>query len=126
MEIRYEEMYTHVLPAIESKKSEFEVYQLPNSYRERYLELLCNEKMEKKRYMLCCHFIKVINDVLSISSAEFMTFEQIEKYKSSNWFTDINKEELHLLLNPKNALNNISSFDSKRIVFHNKHVAFFT
>ena len=31
-----------------------------------------------------------------------MTFEQIEKYKSSNWFKDINKEELQLLLNPKN------------------------
>ena len=64
--------------------------------------------------------------LLSISSAEFMTFEQIDNHKSSNWFSEINQEELQLLLNPRNELNNNRSFDSERIVFHNKHVAFFT
>ncbi|PZX07111.1 ComN-like post-transcriptional regulator [Psychrobacillus insolitus] len=102
MEIRYKEMYTHVLPAIESKKSEFEVYNYQTVTEEDIWNYCVTKKWRKEDIaMLPLH--KVINDVLSISSAEFMTFEQIEKYKSSNWFKDINKEELQLLLNPKNT-----------------------
>ncbi|WP_313891741.1 post-transcriptional regulator [Psychrobacillus sp.] len=100
MEIRYEEIYTHVLPALESKKSEFEVYQY-NTVTEKDIWKYCISKKWRKKDIAELALHQIVNDVMTISPAEFMTFEQIDQFKTSNWFSEINQEELQLLLNHK-------------------------
>lgn len=100
LKITYEEIYLHVLPALESKKSEFEVYRY-KKVSEQDIWNFCITKKWKKKIVPEIPLHHIVNDILSISPAEFMTFEQIENSKTSNWFSDINQEELQLLLNPK-------------------------
>ena len=100
MKITYEEIYSHVLPALESKKTEFEVYQY-KTVTEIDIWNFCITKKWRKKVVPEIPLYQIINDILSISPAEFMTFEQIENFKTSNWFSEINQEELQLLLNHK-------------------------
>ncbi|WP_144511185.1 post-transcriptional regulator [Bacillus sp. FJAT-22090] len=102
MENVYEDIFTHVLPALESKKSEFEVYQYA-TVTERDIWKYCVEKKWRKIDISTLALHQIVNDVLSITSAEFMTYEQIDQFKTSNWFSEVNQEELQLLLNPKNV-----------------------
>ncbi|TQR19220.1 post-transcriptional regulator [Psychrobacillus vulpis] len=101
MENTYEEIFKHVLPALESKKSEFEVYQY-KTVSEKDIWNFCNTKKWRKKVVAEIPLHQIVNDILSISPAEYMTFEQIENFKTSNWFSEINQEELQLLLNHKN------------------------
>ena len=48
MENHYKEMFTHVLPAIESKKSEFEVYQYQTVTEEDIWKYCVTKKWRKK------------------------------------------------------------------------------
>ena len=100
MKITYEEIYSHVLPALESKKTEFEVYQY-KTVTEIDIWKFCITKKWRKKVVPEIPLYQIINDILSISPAEFMTFEQIENFKTSNWFSEVNQEELQLLLNHK-------------------------
>lgn len=100
MKITYEEIYSHVLPALESKKTEFEVYQY-KTVTENDIWNFCITKKWRKKVVPEIPLYQIINDILSISPAEFMTFEQIENFKTSNWFSEVNQEELQLLLNHK-------------------------
>lgn len=45
---------------------------------------------------------EIVNGVLALTPAEFMTYTQIEEQRDSNWFSDLNNDELQLLLSPKN------------------------
>jgi len=101
LENTYEDIFTHVLPALESKKSEFEVYQY-DTVTEKDIWKYCVTKKWRKQNVLSLPLYQIVNDVLSISPAEYMTFEQIQNSRTSNWFSEINQEELHLLLNSKN------------------------
>lgn len=102
MEKTYEEIFTHVLPALESKKSEFEVYQYA-TVTEKDIWKYCVSKKWRKKDIASLPLYQIVNDVLSISPAEYMTYEQIDQFKTANWFSEINQEELQLLLNPKNV-----------------------
>lgn len=104
MKITYEEIFTHVLPVLESKKSEFEVYQY-KTVSEKDIWSFCITKKWRKKNVPEIPLYQMVNDILSISPAEFMTFEQIENFKTSNWFSEINQEELQLLLNHKKEDN---------------------
>lgn len=95
----YEDIFTHVLPAIESKRNEFIVYQY-DTVTEKDIWKFCVTKKWKKKDIASLPLYQIINDILTISPAEFMTFEQIENQRTSNWFSEINQEELKLLLNP--------------------------
>lgn len=99
MENNYEDIFTHVLPAIESKRNEFVVYQY-NTVTEMDIWKFCVTKKWKKKEISSLPLYQIINDILTISPAEFMTFEQIENQRTSNWFSEINHDELQLLLNP--------------------------
>ncbi|QUG42208.1 hypothetical protein KD050_02640 [Psychrobacillus sp. INOP01] len=99
MENNYEAIFTHVLPAIESKRNEFVVYQY-NTVTEKDIWKFCVTKKWRKKDIASLPLYQIINDILTISPAEFMTFEQIENQRTSNWFSEINQDELQLLLNP--------------------------
>lgn len=50
--------------------------------------------------ILAMRMHEMAHDILHVSSAEFMTFTQIEEQRSSDWFSAINSEELQILLAP--------------------------
>lgn len=100
MENSYNHIFEHVLPALESKKSEFKVYQY-ETVTEEDIWKYCVEKKWRKLDVLSLSLHQIVNDVLSITPAEYMTYEQIQNSRSSNWFSEINQEELQVLLNPQ-------------------------
>ena len=65
----------------------------------------CVTKKWRKKDISLLPLYQIINDILTISPAEFMTFEQIDNQRTSNWFAEINQDELRMLLN--------SDFDEK-------------
>ena len=100
MENTFEDIFTHILPALESKKTEFEVYQYA-TVTESDIWKYCVTKKWRKKDIANLRLYQIVNDVLSVSPAEYMTYEQIGQFKTENWFSEINKDELQLLLNPK-------------------------
>ncbi len=102
MENLHNDIYTHVLPALESKKNEFKVYQYDTVNEMDLWKYLVHKKWRKKE-VTSISLHQIVNDIMSLTPAEYMTFEQIENYRSSNWFAEINQEELQVLLNPKKA-----------------------
>lgn len=99
MENNYEDIFAHVLPAIESKRNEFVIYQY-DTVTEKDIWKYCVTKKWRKKDISSLPLYQIINDILTISPAEFMTFEQIDNQRKSNWFSEINHEELKMLLNP--------------------------
>ncbi|MEK5147550.1 post-transcriptional regulator [Psychrobacillus sp. FSL K6-4615] len=95
---KYEEIFAHVLPAIESKRNEFFVYQY-ETVSEKDIWKYCVTKKWRKKDISLLPLYQIINDILTISPAEFMTFEQIDNQRTSNWFAEINQDELRMLLN---------------------------
>ncbi len=102
MENLHNDLYSHVLPALESKKSEFTVYQY-DTVTEKDIWKYCITKKWRKKDVASIPLYQMVNDIMSITPAEYMTFEQIQDYKTSNWFAEVNQEELQILLNPKNS-----------------------
>ena len=100
MENTYEDIFLHVLPALESKKSEFKVYNY-GTVTENDIWKYCITKKWRKQNIATLPLHRIVNDVLSVTPAEYMTFVQIQNSRTSNWFSEINQEELKLLLNPK-------------------------
>ena len=99
MENNYDDIFTHVLPALESKRNEFVVYQY-DTVTEKDIWKFCVTKKWRKKDIASLPLYQIINDILTISPAEFMTFEQIDNQRTSNWFAEINQDELQMLLNP--------------------------
>ncbi|MDN4607114.1 post-transcriptional regulator [Sporosarcina highlanderae] len=100
MTIRFEEKFNHALPAIESKREEFRLYGYPTVTNEEIWKFCIRRKWRKKNIEeMPIH--EIVNSILRLTSAEFMTFTQIEEQRDANWFSDLNSDELQLLLSPK-------------------------
>ena len=100
MGIDYEHIYQHVLPALESKRNEFNHYQYDSVTEEDIWKYLLRKKWRKKDVSELPLY-QMINDIMKISPAEYMTNTQVEEFKTANWFSDLNQEELQVLLNPQ-------------------------
>nr|WP_285851344.1 post-transcriptional regulator [Sporosarcina aquimarina] len=66
----------------------------------------CVQKKWRKRNITEMRTYALINDVLELTPAEYMTYTQIEEQRGSDWFSDLNSEELQLLLSPKKNSEN--------------------
>lgn len=95
----YHEIFTHVLPALESKRNEFVVYQY-DTVTEQDIWKYCVTKKWRKKDVPSLPLYQIINDILTISPSEFMTFEHIENQRTANWFSEVSQDELQMLLNP--------------------------
>ena len=91
------ELYDHVMPALESKKSEFHVYQY-TSVTEADIWNYCMKKKWKNKDVKEMRMYEIVNDILSTSPAKYMTHTQIEESRTSNWFSQLNQDELQVLL----------------------------
>ena len=98
--IKYEKLFDHVRPAVESKMNEFHFYGY-STVTEQDIWKYCVQKKWRKRTIDDMRTYELINDVMELTPAEYMTYTQIEEQRASDWFSDLNSEELQLLLSPK-------------------------
>ena len=103
VKIQFEKLYVQALPAIQSKQSELILYGYPTVTNWEIWDY-CVKKKWRKKDLSTMRIHEIVNDVLRLTSAEFMTYTQIEEQRGSNWFSDLNSDELQLLLSPKSSV----------------------
>ena len=99
MSTQFRQLFEHMLPAIESKKTEFHLYGY-TTVTDADIWTFCVKKKWRKNDIEKMGLHEIANGILKISPAEFMTYTQIEEQRGSNWFSDLNSDELQILLTP--------------------------
>lgn len=100
METDFGHIFTHMLPALESKRNEFHLYGYTTVTKED-IWIYCIRKVWRGKDVSKMRTYQIANDILLISPATFMTHAHIEEQRQTDWFSDVNNEELQILLNPK-------------------------
>lgn len=96
---QYEQLFSYMLPVIDSKKTEFHLYGYPTITNED-IWTFCVKKKWRKKDIAAMRKHEMVNEILQVTPAQFMMFTQIEEQRDSNWFSDLNSEELQILLSP--------------------------
>lgn len=99
MEIHFEEIFNKMLLVLESKKQEFHLYGY-TTVTEEAIWTYCIGKVWRNENVEEIATHKMVNDILHISPAAFMTYTQIEAQREDDWFSDLNTDELQMLLEP--------------------------
>lgn len=102
MTIQFEQLFKQALPAVQSKRNELRLYGYPTVTDDEIWKY-CIQKKWRKKKMEDMPIHEVVSGILRLTAAEFMTYTQIEQQRDSNWFSDLNNDELQLLLSPKKA-----------------------
>ena len=105
MELQFEQIYTNMLPAIESKMTEFHLYGY-TTVTEVDIWTYCVQKKWRNKDVSSMRTYEIANDILQLLPAAFMTFTQIEAQRSSDWFSDLNSDELQNLLKKEKPRTN--------------------
>src|SRR5699024_3464833 len=90
---KFTDQYDVVLPALESKCSEFRFYQYA-TVTPKDLWKYCTDKKWKKRDIGDMRLHEMVNDILALSPAEYLSYYQIEGFKKDQWFSAEGAEEL--------------------------------
>lgn len=99
MSMQYEQLFEKIRPAIDSKMEEFKHYQYDAITAEE-LWRFCIEKKWRKKNIEQLRLHEIISTVFSVSPSDIVSFNQVEFLQSNDWFTDLNTEELKMLLGP--------------------------
>lgn len=99
MSTSHGQLFIDMLPALISKKNEFHFYGY-TTVTEEDIWIYCVRKTWRRKDVNSMRVHEIANDILRILPAAFMTFTQIEEQRSSDWFSDLNSDELQILLNP--------------------------
>ncbi|MFC5591116.1 post-transcriptional regulator [Sporosarcina soli] len=106
MTLQFEQLFIQVLPAVESKKNEFHLYGY-TTVTEEEIWTYCIRKKWRKKDVDSMKLHEIVNSILQVTPAEFMTYTQIEEQRGSDWFSDLNSEELQILLSPQKQENKL-------------------
>ncbi|MCP3741201.1 post-transcriptional regulator [Rossellomorea sp. BNER] len=89
----YLHYYDMLYPALKSKVEEFEVL----GYKDATISSLWTYLLKKKWKKTNGHprLFQLVSDILSVKPGEYMNFETVEAFRSPNWFTDLDEEELN-------------------------------
>ncbi|WP_172369061.1 post-transcriptional regulator [Sporosarcina jiandibaonis] len=98
-------IYAKMLPALQSKMNEFHLYGYTTVTVED-IWIYCIRKIWRKKDVTQMGSHQIMNDILQILPAAFMTYTQIEAQRNSDWFSDLNSADLQILLNPKKDVEN--------------------
>lgn len=93
-------LFTKMIPALISKKNEFHLYGY-TSVTEEDIWVYCLGKVWRNKEVNSLRIHHIANDILGILPAAFMTYTQIEEQRNSDWFSDLNSDELQTLLSPE-------------------------
>ncbi|MCR2820513.1 post-transcriptional regulator [Lederbergia panacisoli] len=92
--------YLHMLePALTSKAEEFAVLGYGKVKTEDLWSFLTKKKWKKHKEGI--RIYELVSDILSMKVGEFMNFATVEAFKSPDWFSDIESDELQELLQVK-------------------------
>ncbi|MDV6377194.1 hypothetical protein ORD22_02820 [Sporosarcina sp. GW1-11] len=94
------ELYAQVLPALESKKNEFNFYGYAEISEEALWDYFVVKKWRKKD-VSTMHAYEMIADVFALTPAQFMTHTQTEAQRNSKEYPELSDEERALLFSPK-------------------------
>lgn len=93
-------LYDKVEMILDSKVSEFELYHFTTVTKQDLWEFAKLKFWKKKRLdELPLH--QIVADLYAISPSTYMSVTQIQQFKSENWFSELKKEDLEQLLNPR-------------------------
>ena len=99
MSIQHEQLFEKIRPAIDSKIEECKYYQYDAITAEE-LWRYCVEKKWRKKNIEQLRLHEIIATIFAISPSDIVSFNQVEFLQSNDWFTDLNTEELKMLLGP--------------------------
>ncbi|MDD1502220.1 MULTISPECIES: post-transcriptional regulator [unclassified Lysinibacillus] len=99
MSMQYEQLFEKIRPAIDSKMEEFKHYQYDAITAEE-LWRFCIEKKWRKKNIEQLRIHEIISTIFSVSPSDIVSFNQVEFLQSNDWFTELNTEELKMLLGP--------------------------
>lgn len=97
MEANHNHLFTKMMPALISKKNEFHLYGYA-SVTEEEIWTYCLRKVWRNQDVQSLRIHQLANGILSILPAAFMTYTQIEEQRNVDWFSDLNNDELQILL----------------------------
>ncbi|MCL1695025.1 MULTISPECIES: post-transcriptional regulator [unclassified Lysinibacillus] len=99
MSMQHEQLFEKIRPAIDSKMEEFKHYQYDAITAEE-LWRYCVEKKWRKKNIEQLHLHEIIATIFAVSPSDIVSFNQVEFLQSNDWFTELNTEELKMLLGP--------------------------
>jgi hypothetical protein len=82
--MNWEEMHLHVQPAIQSKVEEFHLYGFNRANESEVWE--CLKKKKWKRNEVPKPLREVVNDILSLSISDYMSYITVQAYKQPYQF----------------------------------------
>lgn len=100
MKRQHDKLFRHVFPALQTKMNEFKYYDY-NAISIDDLWNYCIVKKWRKKQIEKLPLHEIVSTILNISPSEIVSHGQIQEFQSSNWFSDLNNDELQFLLNPK-------------------------
>lgn len=92
----YQSYYQKVKPALKSKAEELTLLGLGAMKEEDIWNYLTQKKWKHPQEEI--HLYQLVNDILTTSGSQFMTFVTIEAYKAPDIFGSLSTEEMNELL----------------------------
>lgn len=99
MSMQHEQLFEKIRPAIDSKMEEFKHYQY-NAITAEELWRYCVEKKWRRKNIEQLRIHEIIATIFAVSPSDIVSFNQVEFLQSNDWFTELNTEELKMLLGP--------------------------
>lgn len=96
MENLHPDLFKKVLPAIQSKIEEFQHYGYEHITKEDLWNYCVNKKWRKK-IIEELKLYEVVETIFSISASEIVSYTQIKSFSTSDWFGELNQDELNEL-----------------------------
>jgi hypothetical protein len=97
--VEHERLFKQVLPVLNSKLEEIKL----NGYEGIAIEDLwnfCLQKKWRKKNLAEIRIHEVVSTIFSLRASEIVSHLQIQQFQSTNWFSELNQDELKELLNP--------------------------
>jgi murein tripeptide amidase MpaA len=92
----YQRYFIKMKPALQSKREEFQLLGMQEVTEKDIWNMLINKKWKKPQEDI--HSYEIMQDILSLTNSDYMTFRTIEAYKAPNVFTELTSKELNELL----------------------------
>ncbi len=96
MNMDHPDLFMKVLPALESKIEEFQHFGYDHITKEDVWNY-CVKKKWRKKIIEELKLHEVVETVFSISASEIVSFTQIQSFQTSNWFGELNQNDLNEL-----------------------------
>jgi hypothetical protein len=89
---QYQHFFETLRPALKNKAEEMNLLGMDAVREEDIWAYLLKKKW--KRPQEDVHIYELVNDIMTVSNSQFMTFTTVEAYKSPNMFGELSSEEL--------------------------------